>query len=214
VSTKRLWLIAGAAVAAVAVLIIIAIAFSSQATEAEPTPSPTAASPSPTPSPSATPTSTPAPSVTSDPPSAAVTCEDITNAKFDELLRQNTWVVWQTNDEQYSARPFDVFPNGSPEGEVLCRAGKGKEVATDNILDVAWAPIDPENAVAAMQLLEASGYQRIDAPEGVYLAMPGVDGGWQDAEGYADAYLFTPDDVRWAAFKSDLKYVKAPDESD
>ena len=35
-----------------------------------------------------------------------------------------------------------------------------------------------------------------------------------DAEGYADAYLFTPDDVRWAAFKSDLKYVKAPDESD
>ena len=34
---------------------------------------------------------------------------------------------------------------------VLCWAGRTRKLATDNIIDVAWAPIDPENAVAAMQ---------------------------------------------------------------
>lgn len=212
-SIKRLWLIAGGAVAAIAVIILLVIAFTPTASEAEPTPSPTPASASPPPSPSATPTPTPTPTVTSAPPSAAATCVDVTNAKFDLILSQNDWELWQTNDEQYGARPFDVFPNGSPSSMVLCRAGIGKEVATDNILDLAWAPVDPESAVAAMQQLEAAGYQRIDAPEGVYLAMPGVDGGWQDDEGYAETYLFTPRDVRWAALKSDLKFMKAPGES-
>ena len=61
-------------------------------------------------------------------------------------------------------------------------------------------------------MLVTEGYQRIDAPEGVYLAMPAT-GGPGDAEGFGDSYLFTVDDVRWAMTKADLAYVKAPDET-
>ncbi|MBW9110020.1 hypothetical protein JNB63_04360 [Microbacterium trichothecenolyticum] len=37
--------------------------------------------------------------------------------------------------------------------------------------------------------------------------------GWADAEGYGASYLFTAQDGRWAMFKDELKYVKAPDEA-
>jgi len=212
VSTKRLWLIAGAAVAAVAVVILPAMIVSTQASEAEPTPSATAASPSPTQSPSATPTPTPTPSPTAE--QAEVTCDDIATAVFLEKMASNGWVSWQTQDQAIGARPFEDFPNGSPPGAIVCRWGAGPEVATDNIIDLAWTPIDPENAVAAMQKLADQGYVRTDAPDGVYLSLTGPEG-YTDAQGWGETYYFTAYDVRWAATRADVDaYVKAPTESD
>lgn len=34
--------------------------------------------------------------------------------------------------------------------------------------------------------------------------------GWGDSEGFAESYLFTMHDVRWAMTKADLAFVQAP----
>jgi hypothetical protein len=129
------------------------------------------------------------------------------------MMAANGWVSWETQEQQIGARPFDVFPNGSPDGAIVCRWGEGPGAATDNNVDLAWSPIDPESAVAAMARLEEEGYVRIDAPESVYLAMPGPEG-YTDAEGYGETYFFGFDDVRWAATKAEVTaYVKAPGEA-
>ena len=127
-------------------------------------------------------------------------------------MASNGWVSWQTQDQATGARPFDAFPNGSPRGTIVCRWGSDPAAATDNIVDIAWAPIDPENAVAAMQKLSEEGYTRTDAPEGVYLSLTGPEG-YTDAEGWGETYYFTPDDVRWAATRADVTYVKSPTEA-
>ena len=128
------------------------------------------------------------------------------------MMAQNGWISWETQNEQIGARPFDRFPDGTPEGAIVCRWGESPDLATDNLIDLAWTPIGTDAATAAQQMLVAEGYQRVDAPEGVYLAMPAT-GGPGDAEGFGDSYLFTADDVRWAMTKADLAYIKAPDEA-
>ena len=114
--------------------------------------------------------------------------------------------------ELTAQNPFDRFPDGRPEGAIVCRWGKSPDLPTDSIIDLAWTPIGTDAATAAQQMLAAEGYQRIDAPEGVYLAMPAT-GGPGDAEGFGDSYLFTVEDVRWAMTKADLVYIKAPDDA-
>ena len=84
---------------------------------------------------------------------------------------------------------------------------------TDNVIDLAWSPLAPASAAAAQEALAAEGFQRIDAPEGVYLALKPAGGDWVDAEGYGETYLFTDDDVRWGRTKEYVGYVKAPDEN-
>lgn len=207
-STKRLWAIAGGVVAVVAIIVLVVILSSPKGSEASPTPTPPATStPTSIPTPSAS--ATPTPTFTA-PATIDATCENTSTAEFRAMTASNGWVSWETQDQQIGARPFDSFPNGRPEGAIVCRWGESPDVATDNIIDLAWSPIDPESAVAAMASLEEAGYVRIDAPEGVYLAMPGT-AGYTDAEGYGDTYLFGFDDVRWAATKADVTaYVKAP----
>jgi hypothetical protein len=213
VSTKRLWLIAGSAVAVVAILVIVAGLFAPQASEAEPTPTPTAtASVTPAPAPTAVPRASP--TVTPTPSPAAADCDTITTAAFRQKMTSNGWVSWQTQDQAIGPRPFDTFPNGSPRGALVCRWGADPAAATDNVIDIAWAPIDPENAVAAMQKLAEQGYVRTDTPDGIYLSLTGP-AGYTDAEGWGETYYFALSDVRWAATRADVAaYVKAPDEAD
>jgi hypothetical protein len=128
------------------------------------------------------------------------------------MMAQNGWVSWETQGAQIGARPFERFPDGTPDGAIVCRWGESPDIPTDNLIDLAWTPIGSDAATAAQQMLAAEGYQRIDAPEGVYLAMPAT-GGAGDSEGFGDSYLFTPDDVRWAITKAALANVKAPDEA-
>ncbi|KQZ84536.1 hypothetical protein ASD56_11345 [Microbacterium sp. Root166] len=85
-------------------------------------------------------------------------------------------------------------------------------MGTDSVATLAWAPIEPDAAASAQSYLESLGFVRIETPEGVYLAQKGDDG-WADAEGYGVTYLFTDTDVRWAAYKDEVGYVKAPDEA-
>ena len=73
------------------------------------------------------------------------------------MMASNGWVSWETQDQQIGARPFDVFPNGTPDGAIVCRWGADPNLATDNVIDLAWSPIDPESAVAAMDKLEERG---------------------------------------------------------
>lgn len=206
-STKRLWAISGAVAVVVAVIIVVAIAVAPAPVESAATPSATpsrSASPAPSPSASAT------PSATFTPPAVvAATCDNTSTAAFRAMMASNGWISWETQNEAIGATPFDDFPNGRPEGAIVCRWGADPNLATDDIFDLAWAPIDPENAVAAMQKLEEQGFIRTETPDGVYLSVKG-DPGWADDEGWGTTYYFGIEDVRWAITKADTQYVKAP----
>ncbi len=211
-STKRLWLIAGGAAAVVAIIVLVLTSVFPKASEAEPTPTPTAST-TPTSDPSPTSSATPTPTASAL-PTIDATCENTSTAEFRAMMATNGWVSWETQDQQIGARPFDTFPNGSPDGAIVCRWGADPNLATDNVIDLAWTPIDPENAVAAMDKLETEGYTRITQADGIYLAMQGPEG-QTDAEGWGPTYYFGFDDVRWAATKADVtNYVKAPTEAD
>jgi hypothetical protein len=214
VSTKRLWLIAGGAAALVAIIVLVLTSVFPKASEAEPTPTPTVST-TPTSAPPPTPSATPTPTPTESAPTTVVaTCENTSTAEFRAKMAGNDWVSWETQDEQIGARPFDVFPNGTPDGAIVCRWGADPNLATDNVIDLAWSPIDPENAVAAMDKLETEGYTRLTMADGIYLAMEGPPG-YTDAEGWGLTYYFGIDDVRWAATKADVTNdVKAPTEAD
>ncbi|QIG40359.1 hypothetical protein G5T42_13470 [Microbacterium sp. 4R-513] len=141
-----------------------------------------------------------------------MTCETISTAEFQAMMAGNGWVSWETQDQQIGARPFDRFPDGSPAGSIVCRWGAAPEAATDNVIDLAWAHLSSAAAASAQEALAAEGFERIEAPEGVYLAIKPGAGDRVDGEGFGETYLFTADDVRWARTKEDVGYVKAPDE--
>lgn len=209
-STKRLWAIVGGAAALVAIVVLLLVTLNPKSSEAEPTPS---ASPSITAAVTPTPTTSAAAKPTAAPPTTTVaTCENTSTDAFRSMMASNAWVSWETQDQQVGARPFDLFPNGTPEDAIVCRWGESPDIPTDNIIDLAWTPIDPENAVAAMAELENEGYTRIEEPDGIYLAMPG-DPGYSDAEGWGQTFFFGFDYVGWAVTKADVtSYVKSPDE--
>ncbi|MGA7148004.1 MAG: hypothetical protein WBX17_05900 [Microbacterium sp.] len=124
-------------------------------------------------------------------------------------MAQLEWVSWSWRD---GASPFDEFPDGAPDGLVACTWGADPELGTDSVATLAWAPITSDAAAAAQTQLEAQGFDRIETLEGVYLAQK-ADPSWADAEGYGSTYLFTDADVRYAMFKDEVGYVKAPDEA-
>lgn len=206
--SRRAWAILIGVVALVIVVgVVVAVLVANQPdADAGPTPTPTV-SDSPSPSPTPEPTSSLAPA----PPAVLATCETTSTAEFQAMMAQNGWISWETQNEDIGARPFDRFPEGAPDGQIVCRWGVSPDLATDNVVDLAWSPIEPDAAASAQSYLLTEGYQRIDAPEGVYFALTGTDF-HSDAEGYGETYLFTDDDVRWALTKADVAYVKAPDE--
>ena len=213
-STKSLWLIAGSAVAAAAVLVLIALAMVPQDSIAEPAPTPTASaaelpssSATPSPTPTATATATPAPTFT-PPATLAATCENTSTDAFRSRMATAGWVSWEPQGSV-----FESFPNGRPAGAVSCRWGVDPDLGTDNVIDLAWAPIDPESAIAAMQMLDGGDYVRTDAAECIYYSRTGP-GLYVDAEGWGDSYCFTVSDVRWAQTRADVRdHVKAPGEA-
>ena len=152
----------------------------------------------------------PTPAVTAAPEPLEATCENTSTAEFQAMMSENEWVSWSRRDG--TGWPFGEFPGGAPAGNLACTWGADPDLGTDNVITIAWAPISADAASAAQTYLESAGFDRINAPEGVYLAQKG-EYGWADAEGYGASYLFTADDVRWAMFKGELGYVKAPDEA-
>jgi hypothetical protein len=160
---------------------------------------------------SPTATATPAAEVTptAEPEAAPIrytSCEEIITPAFAEVVASNGWVGWNMVGQEIGHSPFDIFPDGAPNGQLSCRFGKGPEVATDNVLDLAWAPIDEATARTAQQALADAGYQRIEAADGVQYALR-ADGGWADEEGWGATYLFTGTDVRWAVVRDELPYL-------
>lgn len=160
-----------------------------------------------TPTRSATPT--PTPTATATATSVVVGCDTITTDAFHAAMLQTGWISWETQDDQVGSKPFALFPNGAPDGKIVCRWGLSPDVVSDNVYDLAFAFIDPENAIAAEQGLATRGFTRIDAPEGIYLASKSA-GARADAEGWGSTYLFTTYDVRWAPTKADIAYITAP----
>ena len=210
--SKRAWtsLIAVVTVVIIGVVIGFVIANNSDA-EPDVTPSPSS-----TPLPTVTVTTAPEPTPSLTPGDGLVptTCDTTSTTEFQTISAGNGWISWETQDQQIGARPFDAFPNGTPEEAIVCRWGADPNLATDNVIDLAWSLIDPESAVAAMTKLEEQGFVRLEAPEGVYLTVQ-AEAGSGDADGWGSTYLFGFDDVRWAATKADVKnYVKAPAEAD
>lgn len=193
---------------ALACLALTAVALTGCQATSLSAPTPTAASPTDTAT--AAPTRTPIPTRTPSPtPTPGVTCEQITTAEFDANVTGRSWVTWALPRGGVDFTPFEEFFGERPKGSLVCRSGADPGLATDDVVDLAWSPVGPADAAAAQERLEVNGYQRIDAPEGVYYALPG-DYGFGDAEGFAQTYLFTATDVRWAIYKSDVRFVKAP----
>lgn len=125
---------------------------------------------------------------------------------FRATIARNGWVGWNMAGQEIGWSPFDRFPGGAPDGELSCRFGNGPEVATDNVLDLAWAPLSRDAASAAQESLEQQGFQRIDVADGIQWTLPGEDG-FADAEGWGQTYLFTDTDVRWVMIRDQLAYI-------
>ena len=183
---------------AATVLLLAGLAVGASACTAEPTAAPSSST-------AATPDSPPAP--TPEPAGAAATCENTVTAAYLASVAEHGFVSWTTE----GASPFEEFPSGPPLGHLTCTWGADPQLGTDNVTTLAWAPIAGDAAASAQADRLEKGYERIEAAEGVYLAMHGVEG-WADAEGFGQAYLFTAGDVRWAMFKDEVRFVKAPDE--
>ncbi|GAA5199298.1 hypothetical protein [Microbacterium jejuense] len=198
--------------ATIALTALLACGLTACAGPSSPAPDAEATAATPQTSPAGASDSSPIPTPAASVPVAAPTCDAISTAEFDASMAENTWVSWQLPHEGVGGSPFDTFANGAPAGSISCRWGEDPALATDNVIDLAWAPIGEDAASAAQSQLEAEGYERIETAEGMYLAMRGEEG-WADDEGFAQAHLFTADDVRWAMFKDELRFVQAPGEA-
>jgi hypothetical protein len=197
---NRLWMWIAIAVAAVVVVGVIIWVSVANSGEPAPTSSPTASqAPAETPTPSPTPTASETPTPT---PTAQPTCEELATAEFLAMTEESGSVSWQTQDEEIGARPFADFPGGAPEGQVICRWGEDPDLETDNVIDLAWAPMPAVEQADAQAMLTQRGYGREDGDAGVWFVASLDDGG--------DAYLFTDDDVRWSMSQEFVGYIDAP----
>lgn len=201
-STWRLWMVSAGAVAVIAVIVVVLLLTTdSGAPVASPSPSstPTATAPAQTPSPAPTPSPTAHPLVDA-------TCQDVLTEEYLAQVAADGLQVWDTGVLAVGATPFDDFPEGAPLLQLVCRTGTDPDASAD-AQDHAWARIHAESAVAAMQQLEADGYRRSDAAEGVYLSRTAAPGAG-DGDGTGQTYLFTATDVRWAQTRADLSAIR------
>jgi hypothetical protein len=195
---NRLWM--WIAIAVAAVVVVGVIIWVSVANSGEPAPT---SSPSASQAPTETPTPSPTPTVSSTPtPTAQPTCEELATAEFLAMTEESGSVSWQTQGEEIGARPFADFPGGAPEGQVICRWGEDPDLETDNVIDLAWAPMPAVEQADAQAMLTQRGYGREDGDAGVWFVASLDDGG--------DAYLFTDDDVRWSMSQEFVGYIDAP----
>lgn len=201
-------------------IVMALIAFGSLSSGGDPSPSPSASSATPTPTPTPTPTatvdSTPTPTPTASPSAtseaAAATCENTATTEFLTMMSEQQWQGWTIPRDGIGFTPFDDLPGGPPPGQITCRWGEDPDLATDNVVQHSWSALSAVDVGAWQSELVARGYERIDSAEGVFYAVQG-EAGYSDDEGFGDAYLFTDDDVRWAMFKADVAFVKAPDDA-
>ncbi|MGZ0710541.1 hypothetical protein ACWPKO_19605 (plasmid) [Coraliomargarita sp. W4R53] len=149
----------------------------------------------------ATTTPIPTPSATPDVMPVVVSCDTISTEEFRAMMNESGFVSWETTNQQIGARPFASFPSGEPEGQLVCRWGEGEDIATDNVIDLAWAPMPASDQSSAQNYLVAEGYTLSTTDEGAVYANA-VNG---------DGYLFTTTDVRWAPQVDYLQYTQSPD---
>lgn len=194
--------------------LVLAGALSLSACAAPAGPAAEAPSATPTATPSTTPsavrTETPSATPSSAPSATAAryaSCDEVITPAFAQNVADNGWIGWNMAGQTIGHSPFDVFPGGAPAGQLSCRFGAGPDVPTDNVLDLAWAPVDDTAAQAAQDALADAGYQRIDVTDGVQWAMRAEDG-WADDEGWGMTYHFTPGEVRWAVIRDELSLLR------
>lgn len=138
-------------------------------------------------------------------------CDQMITDDFEVDVVSNGWVGWNMLGQEIGHNPFEAIAPGGLEGQLSCRWGEGQDVPTDNVLDLGWAPLAGDSMEAAKQTLVAAGFERIQGEEGEFLALSGVESGQAvDEDGYAEAYLFTGSDVRWAASREYLSYIRPP----
>jgi hypothetical protein len=140
-------------------------------------------------------------------PVVYTSCDEVITPAFRQMVADNGWVGWNMVGQAIGHSPFDQFPEGAPAGQLSCRFGAGPDVATDNVVDLGWAPIADDDAESAQKHLADAGFQRIDTPEGTQWSVHG-EAGWADADGWGQTYLFTGTDVRWALIRDQLAYLR------
>ncbi|BDV30929.1 hypothetical protein [Microbacterium terricola] len=164
-------------------------------TEAAPTESTVPSGNATSPAPSPTPTSSEA-----APPADDATCETIipaeTVADFEEL-------GWTSQVE-----PF-ILGGTELEGGIQCKWGE-LEAATDHIQMFGWAPVTPDQAIAAEEQLVADGWMREESPEGIYVTESADTAIYTDDEGYGWTYLFGDGWVKFADTKQSILLVEWP----
>lgn len=166
-----------------------------------------------TPTLTATPTAEPTPTTEPTPITEAeavtvgyTSCDEIITPTFAQSLAETGWVGWNMVGQEIGHSPFDIFPSGAPDGQLSCRYGSGPDVPTDNVIDLAWAPVDAATSDAAQAALADAGYERINVTDGVQWALR-AEGYWADEEGFGTTYHFTGDEVRWAQIRDELSLI-------
>ncbi len=174
-------------------------------------PTPTASAPPPTrtatPTPSPTPTATlrtPAPT----PAEPAFTdCDQITSDAFATSLDERGWVGWNMLEREIGYNPFESIASGGLEGQLSCRFGAGPDIGTDNVIDLAWAPMAATDRPAAEQVLLDRGWERVDVNGVEYVSVRATPG-TTDAE-WVNSFLFTDSDVRWAQYQDEHDLIRS-----
>ncbi|MFJ6652110.1 hypothetical protein ACIQLJ_04840 [Microbacterium sp. NPDC091313] len=199
-----------------AALLAVAVSLLLAACSGPPSESSASATSAPTPTRSSSPTaqSAPSPSVTAGTDAAPeaggprfTTCAAVAGEELLAEVERLGWVGWNMAGEAVGHSPFDDFPGGAPAGQLSCRWGAGPEVATDNVLDLAWAPIDDAAAAEAQVALQAAGFVSTQGDGGTLLQVRG-EAGWEDEQGFGQTYLFTPGEVRWGWFRDDIALLR------
>jgi hypothetical protein len=178
-----------------AALVLAATAFLATAcASGAPAPEPTTTSAS-TPTPT-----TPAPEPTETEPAVAQdpTCDTIIDPT---VVADFESVGWSSQQERFYLGSLEL-----PEG-IQCKWADFEAPAGDHLTIYGWAPIDAATAADAQEALQAEGWVREDAAEGVYITENPETTIAPDENGYGMTYLFADGTVKLADTKQGLLLI-------
>ncbi|WP_251450138.1 hypothetical protein [Microbacterium sp. Marseille-Q6648] len=150
------------------------------------------------------PVDTPAATPSGDPdvePGADPTCETLIPADMVAEFEEIGWTA--------QAQPFWVGEVQLTEG-LMCVWADFDGPAGDHLQIFGWSEISDEDAAAAQEQLEAQGWIREEAEDGVYVTENPDTTIATDDEGYGLTYLFTDGTVTHADTKQGLVLIEWP----
>lgn len=161
--------------------------------------------------------SSPAPAATAPPaeaaPSSPVATPQETASEpalpdptCENIIREASFTELESQGWQYEQEPF-LIGDDEIEGGVSCIWTNAAEPG-GNILQFGWAPLTAADETEAQDALEAQGWIREEAADGVYLTEDPAFALNIDADGYGVTYFFGEGYVQVADVKQGLVIIE------